>query len=237
MTIMMRIHISPPSAEFIYERDQQHQFFLSLSPSAPFPIDERELLPQKKKSKEERLIFPIEFHHSSLVEDTSEGEGGIEIEDAFIKACKNGNVDIVKYLMDTYQLDPNLQYNKLTPLIAACNGGQFEIVKFLLSYGADVNLGIKDESYFKIFSYRRKFNNKNCWPLLCACIIGELEIGLYLLQHGSKVIFYYLYILYILFIYFCIFIFLCICIYFFPFLVCFYYIIFIILVLLSLTFL
>ncbi len=61
----------------------------------------------------------------------------ILIGDHLVEACKNDDVDIVKYILDM-GVDPNSK-NGL-PLIKAVRKGKFENVKILLDYKADVHV-------------------------------------------------------------------------------------------------
>ena len=55
-------------------------------------------------------------------------------------ACKNGHLEIVRYLLNERNCSPNLCGNSLvTPLHVACQFGKFEIVEELINKGALVN--------------------------------------------------------------------------------------------------
>jgi ankyrin repeat protein len=98
------------------------------------------------------------------------------------KACKGGNLDVVKYLVDVQRANVNAKdkYNK-TPLHNACycrNGRRFglgleglDVVKYLVKHGADVKA--KDH-----------YNNT---PLHYACRNGNLDMVNYLIEQGADV--------------------------------------------------
>ena len=76
----------------------------------------------------------------------------------FHKACQNGNIEMVKYLMTimTIDIDHIDKYGQ-TPLFHACIHGKPEIVECLLSQNADVN----------------KTDNRGNTPLLSALNASE----------------------------------------------------------------
>ena len=62
----------------------------------------------------------------------------------FSLACKNGNVQIIKYFLNVCNVNPNGKmcmedHHKCSPIGIAAADGQLEAVKLLLEYGVDVN--------------------------------------------------------------------------------------------------
>ena len=88
-----------------------------------------------------------------------------------LKACKNGNVNLVKILLKFNNKNIN-DYNRhgQNPLHDACNRGNIEIVKLLIENGADVN----------------NVNRSCISPLYTACDGGNLEIVKLLIENGAK---------------------------------------------------
>ncbi|OUM61687.1 hypothetical protein PIROE2DRAFT_26240, partial [Piromyces sp. E2] len=52
-------------------------------------------------------------------------------------ACKNGHIDVVKYLVEQGANIHQENYNYDTPLYIACKNGHEDIVKYLVEQGAD----------------------------------------------------------------------------------------------------
>lgn len=63
-------------------------------------------------------------------------------------------------------IGPNVEFH--TPLTYMINSGLLDIAKCLISFGADINLMVKNTS-----------------PLIAACRLGVREFVLYLIQHGA----------------------------------------------------
>lgn len=84
-------------------------------------------------------------------------------------ACKNGALEIAKYLLDS-GADPNLQRNGgPLPIIFAANKGSKEIVELLIVSGADVD----------------GRTTTGATALVNAAALGRLEIAKVLLEHGA----------------------------------------------------
>ena len=66
---------------------------------------------------------------------------------ALIKACQNGFLELVEYLVSA-GADVQAQYNYA--LITACEYGHLEVAKFLVSVGADVKVGDDYALHFAI---------------------------------------------------------------------------------------
>lgn len=56
----------------------------------------------------------------------------------FYLALQNGNIEFVKYIMESGFDINQLRYDQDTPLMAAAKYGQIEIMKYLISQGADI---------------------------------------------------------------------------------------------------
>ena len=96
-------------------------------------------------------------------------------ESALGNACKNGNREMVEFLLDQ-AAKPNLKIensawdsNRITALVFACKFGDIEIIKLLLNEGARV-----DQSSY--------------WPVLMISINkGNLDIAKLLVEHGADI--------------------------------------------------
>ncbi|ORX49035.1 ankyrin [Piromyces finnis] len=78
----------------------------------------------------------------------------------FYSACKNGNLKIVKHLLQTNI--PNIHKG----LCYACGNGNMEVIKLLIDYNADVN-----------------YKNE---PLAQACYLGDEKVVNLLLEQGAE---------------------------------------------------
>lgn len=101
-----------------------------------------------------------------------------------IEQSGDGDIDSVKYLLES-GANINVQYSMAsTPLISAIAGEHFKVVKLLLEYGANVNY----ESWIKDDDYE--------YPLQVAIIKGNYEIVKILLEYGADILmvssYYYL---------------------------------------------
>lgn len=89
-----------------------------------------------------------------------------------IKLCRNGKLDMTKYLVSLYpSLKILLKTNDRTihdALVTACQYGQKEIAVVLVENGASV----------AIYSHQ---------PFICACRNGNLELVIYLVNHGASI--------------------------------------------------
>ena len=90
-------------------------------------------------------------------------------------ACRNGNLELVRYLIEQQYLNKEIT-GKLgqTPLHIACSNGNLNIVKYLCEK-QNVNKELKENSFGKT-------------PLHCACENGHLDVIKYLCeeQHVNK---------------------------------------------------
>ena len=82
-------------------------------------------------------------------------------------AAQEGSVLEIKELLEI-GVDPNQEYNSITPLMVACRNDDLEMIKFLVEHGADVNIG----------------NFKNDTPLMYS---SNIEIVTYLVEEGADV--------------------------------------------------
>jgi len=86
-------------------------------------------------------------------------------------ACRNGNENIVKYLVDHgAYINKQNEYGE-TSLHYACRNGNENIVKYLVEHGADIN----------------KQNSFHETPLHIACMSGSENIVEYLIEKGVEV--------------------------------------------------
>ena len=86
-------------------------------------------------------------------------------------AAENGNLEIVKCLIENGALINEKGNNGCPPLSAAVCEGEFEVVKFLIENGAVVNA--KDDQDFT--------------PLHLGAKEGKLEVIKYLIENGAKI--------------------------------------------------
>lgn len=88
---------------------------------------------------------------------------------AMISAVENNKIESIKYLLNI-GADPNVGYNKLTPLEHACLQGNVEIAKILVEHGAKVDgLEVKGK------------------PLYNAAKSGNTDVVEYLIKKGASV--------------------------------------------------
>ena len=91
------------------------------------------------------------FNHYPRLKEFSESTDGLllsylksyDIKDLFVyidfvlgKACENGHIESVKYLVSN---NANIHVDDDVPLKRACQNGHHEIVRYLLDHGADVH--------------------------------------------------------------------------------------------------
>ena len=85
------------------------------------------------------------------------------------EASKNGNLKLVKYLVE-YGCDKELRSRStFTPLIWASRYGKLEVVKYLIFLGADIEAKTNDGRT----------------PLISACYNGHIEVVKYLISIGA----------------------------------------------------
>ena len=130
---------------------------------------------------------------------------------AFCSACKEGNLNKVKYFIKEAGYDVNernekpLEYGR-TPLMYAAGKGRFDVVKYLIDHGADVS---KEDGYKQTALHYASTNghlnvveellnkgakvdveNEYCFtPLLLTAKSGYNDVSLYvyLIDHGADV--------------------------------------------------
>jgi uncharacterized protein len=116
-------------------------------------INEKQELKEKKKYRPEPIIYEI-----------------TELGKQFIKASENGNLEIVKELIDK-GVDLNVRNKKgKTPLILAAWNGYIEISKLLIENNADLN--VQDEN--------------GVTALILAAREGYTEISKSLIDNGAN---------------------------------------------------
>ena len=105
-------------------------------------------------------------------------------------ACKYGNVDIVKWMVEEKGVDVNREYEeelpwtvsyhertvRKTPLCTACNHGGVHVVEYLLEKGADIEKEGSSDT-FGVFVP----------PLHLACMTGKVEVVRLLLDKGANI--------------------------------------------------
>lgn len=88
-----------------------------------------------------------------------------------VTAASDGDMTLVKELLDE-GIDVNSRdWDKLTAIIAASSRGHLTLVKFLLSQGADVNAADKD----------------SITALMEASILGDVTLAKFLVDAGAEV--------------------------------------------------
>ncbi|CAD6198096.1 unnamed protein product [Caenorhabditis auriculariae] len=132
-------------------------------------------------------------------------------ESALTLASYKGNIDIVRYLLETYEASQNVQVKEYdrgeelhTSVMEACMDGHMEVVQLLLDHGAPVNLNTDSfESPLTLAccgghhelakllldngAYLEATNDENYTPLMEASREGHLNVVEVLLAHGANV--------------------------------------------------
>ena len=94
---------------------------------------------------------------------------------ALHRACKKGELEMVKWLIDVCALSPSIKDNDGTsPIHVAIFHGHHEIVEFLVEYDGSL-ISCLDE-------------RTNCYPLHWAVFKKKSECVLVLLKHGADVL-------------------------------------------------
>ena len=122
---------------------------------------------------------------------------------AFVRACKNGHLDIVKLLASIrgkYEID--ISRNGYAAFRSACEYGSLDVVKFLLQT-YNINVHSKNEYAFQLAcenghldvvkllveNYEIKINAQDDYALRWACKNGFLEIVKFLLSLSTNSLF------------------------------------------------
>jgi len=95
----------------------------------------------------------------------------IDIQNIFIDACGNGQLDVIKYLLRYENI--NIHINNEKAFITACHGGNIDIVKYLINYCEKY-----DEKINIHADYDKAF-------FLC-CINNRIDVIEYLLKYCEK---------------------------------------------------
>lgn len=114
--------------------------------------------------KDEAIAKLLIENGASILDISNSGQSAMHI------AASNGQLDLLKYLVN---LEPNIHVqcrSKETILMSACRMGHYEIVQYLLSLGAEV--------YCK--------DAKGELPLLLALKSGNLKLVKLLLENGAS---------------------------------------------------
>lgn len=107
--------------------------------------------------------------HSTHQEISGEKQNVIWNFKPLVIACKLGNVEIAKELIE-FNANVNLNDATHTPLTAACENGHLDVAKVLIKEGADVNLCYKNQT-----------------PLTAACENGDAALVNFLIIEGVDV--------------------------------------------------
>ncbi|KAM3072635.1 hypothetical protein ACMFMF_006974 [Clarireedia jacksonii] len=116
------------------------------------------------------LIARKDLEFSSLQTEKNDGSLADNDGDApLIQASSNGNIEVVRSLLDKGADISVTNKDGWTPLYIASSNGHLEVVKFLLEKDADLSIG----------------DNIRCTPLIAASGYGHLEIVKLLLERGA----------------------------------------------------
>ena len=118
----------------------------------------------------EAFLFDMnnQFYVKNIIENIEQIVNGVNQE--LHVACREGQMHIVRYLIENEHFDPNLKgYDGNSPLYYACTRGHLNIVKYLIEK-ANVN---KDQ-----------VDNVGNTPFLEAVISGQLDIVKYLVEEA-----------------------------------------------------
>lgn len=73
-----------------------------------------------------------------------------DIEKEFLKACSNGNIEIIEYILKEINENIDIRMYDELPFRIACKNGQFETVKYLIKYNSNIDITIKNNHAFLI---------------------------------------------------------------------------------------
>jgi ankyrin repeat protein len=138
----------------------------------------------KSKYGNTALMFAVNLGNFDLVKFLVDHGADVKQDAAklLIFASHKSSLDILKYLIETHNLDVNLKDEEgKTALIAACMSGSFETVKYLLEKGAEVNVinDTQDDQY-KILSLYGT-------PLMHAATRGRVDVMKLLIEKKAKI--------------------------------------------------
>jgi hypothetical protein len=103
------------------------------------------LFDRKGKSALHTAVKKHSFRFVILIVDEIKKRGNFpekDLNDSFVRACRRGELNVVKYLLENTNVDVNCQDSKWksTPLMFAAQFGRVVVFKYLISKGADPNL-------------------------------------------------------------------------------------------------
>jgi ankyrin repeat protein len=84
----------------------------------------------------DRIILLLLYHLVSETDDT----------DQFIEACKNGNLDMIKWILEVSDIDFNKYGNE--GFMTACLNNHYQIVKLMLDHYRDIDIHYNNEESF-----------------------------------------------------------------------------------------
>jgi len=151
----------------------EHDDYLGVKQAIKKGVDLEQIVENELNENEESLLFYALHRKCSYDTIMLLIESGIDIlrvdDDgvSFLdEAISSGNVDLVRYLVETKGMNVNETKRKsgFTPLMQAACYGYTEIVELLLSHGADIHA--KDSSNLDVVGYTRKLQRKTMQKFL-----------------------------------------------------------------------
>ena len=136
----------------------------TITDNAYMPNDAEELEDEREDTQEEEANNSIEIAPSIPAEENSEL-------DLLLGAIDDGNMELVKFMLDKGAKVNDATKDGWTPLMEAADEGHMDIVKLLLDKGAEVNAATRD----------------GYTPLMVAVDEGYGEIAKLLMEKGAKV--------------------------------------------------
>lgn len=147
--------------------------YLQIKKEIQSGIDLNQIIENEDNENDECLIFyalhkKCSFNTLKLMIESGVDIMYIDTEGVGLldEAIVSGNIELITYLLDEYNMDANVTKRKsgLTPLIQAACYGNIELVKLLITHGADITT--RDCMNLSAVDYARKLQRKKMQQFL-----------------------------------------------------------------------